>query len=207
MKASTEAAGGAAQSIIERRPVEAALRSCRQGLIGIGVFSCIMNVLLLTGPFFMLQIYDRVLTSRSVATLVALALLAVVLYLFYGLFEWIRSRLLARLGQAFDDDLAEIAFDNTATQRTGGPSAAGDLKAVQQFVSSPALATLFDVPWFPFYLAIIFLLHPILGLLGLFGAALLIGIAVVSQAIAHRRNLQAAEHASTEDLLMRASRQ
>ncbi len=207
MKASAEAASGAAQSIVERRPVEAALRSCRQGLIGIGVFSCIMNVLLLTGPFFMLQIYDRVLTSRSVATLVALALLAVVLYLFYGVFEWIRSRLLTRLGQAFDDDLAEIAFDNTATQRTAGASAAGDLKAVQQFVSSPALATLFDVPWFPFYLAIIFLLHPILGLLGLFGAALLIGIAIVSQAISHRRNLQAAEHASTEDLLMRASRQ
>jgi ABC-type protease/lipase transport system fused ATPase/permease subunit len=105
-----------------------------------------MNVLLLTGPFFILQIYDRVLTSRSLATLAALALIAVVLYMFYGSFEWIRSRLLVRLGQVFDDDLAEIAFDTTALQRSAGPSSAGDLRTVQQFVSSPALATLFDVP-------------------------------------------------------------
>jgi ABC-type protease/lipase transport system fused ATPase/permease subunit len=81
-----------------------------------------------------------------VATLVALALIAVVLYMFYSLFEWIRSCLLVRLGQAFDDDLAEIAVDTTALQRSNGPSSAGDLRTVQQFVSSPALATLFDVP-------------------------------------------------------------
>ncbi len=205
MKASAEQAGRARNET--RRPVEAALRSCRKGLIGIGIFSCIMNVLLLTGPFFMLQIYDRVLTSRSVATLAALALIAVVLYLFYGMFEWIRSRLLVRLGQAFDDDLADITFDTTATQRAAGPSSAGDLRTVQQFVSSPALATLFDVPWFPIYLAVIFLLHPILGLLALLGAVILIVLATANQAVSHRRNLQASEYGTTEDLLMRASRQ
>jgi PrtD family type I secretion system ABC transporter len=204
VNAAAEKAGRARQN--SRRPVEAALRSCRKGLIGIGVFSCIMNVLLLTSPF-LLQIYDRVLTSRSVATLVALALIAVVLYMFYGLFEWIRSRLLVRLGQAFDDDLAEIAFDTTALQRSNGPSSAGDLRTVQQFVSSPALATLFDVPWFPIYLGVIFLLHPILGLLALLGAVILVVLAIANQAISHRRNLQASEYGSTEDLLMRASRQ
>ena len=127
--------------------------------------------------------------------------------MFYGLFERIRSRLLVRLGQAFDDDLAEIAFDTTALQRSAGPSSAGDLRTVQQFVSSPALATLLDVPCFPIYLGVIFLLHPILGLLTLLGAVILIVLAIANQAVSHRRNLQDSEYGTTEDLLMRASRQ
>lgn len=136
-------------------PIAFAFASCRNGLISVGFFSCIMNVLLLTGPFFMLQIYDRVLTSRSVPTLLALALVAAVLYLFYGAFDWIRARLLARLSKAFDRNVSEESFRQSIKIVTSGPTPAQDLRQVQQFVAGPTLGTLFDVPWFPVYLAVV----------------------------------------------------
>jgi len=164
-----------------------AIAQCRNGLIGIGIFSMVMNLLMLTGPFFMLQVYDRVLTSRSVPTLVALAVLAIALYIFYGVLEGLRSRLLARLSRAFDAELADHAYDLTVeghSDTSGGKSPVqtlSDLKQVQQFVGSPALATLFDTPWFPIYLAVIYVLHPVLGLLATIGALVLLIIAGLNE--------------------------
>jgi ATP-binding cassette subfamily C protein len=182
------------------------LRRCRSGLVSVGFFSCLMNVLLLTGPFFMLQIYDRVLTSRSVSTLLALALIAGVLYFFYGAFDWTRARLLARLSKAFDRDVSLAAFHQSAMMRAGGPSPAQDLRQVQQFIAGPSLATLFDVPWFPLYLAVVFMLHPALGLLALAGAGLLLVIAIANQRAALSLNERSSQHAASEDQLLLAAR-
>src|SRR5215467_15909513 len=92
-------------------PLATALSACRGAFIAIGIFSGVINVLLLTGSLFMLQVYDRVLPSRSVATLVALSLLAVGLYAFQGLLEWIRGRMLARIGRSLDEALSGQVYE------------------------------------------------------------------------------------------------
>lgn len=187
-------------------PLADAVAACRSGLIGVFVFSMVMNVLLLTGPFFMLQIYDRVLTSRSVETLLALALLAAVLYLFFGIFDWTRARLLTRVSRTFDRDVADNAFLKTARAGPAQQSTAGDLQQVQQFIGGPAIATLFDVPWFPVYLLVVFMMHPLLGYLGLAGAAMLLTIAILNQLFSRRFSDQAAQLGIEEDRLLLAGR-
>ncbi|MGI9477574.1 MAG: type I secretion system permease/ATPase [Hyphomicrobiaceae bacterium] len=187
-------------------PVAGALARCRSGLLSVGFFSCLMNLLLLTGPFFMLQIYDRVLTSRSVSTLLGLALIASVLYLFYGAFDWIRSRLLARVSKAFDQQVSEESFRQSTRIAAAGSTPAQDLRQVQQFIAGPSLGTLFDVPWFPVYLAVVFLLHPLLGVLALTGAVLLVVIAIINQWVALSLNARSAQHAAQEDKLLLAAR-
>ncbi|MCB1526944.1 MAG: type I secretion system permease/ATPase [Hyphomicrobiaceae bacterium] len=188
--------------------VVSAISRCRRGFIAVGLFSALMNVLLLTGPLFMLQIYDRVLISRSMPTLIALAVLALALYLIFGGFDWIRSRLLARLARAFDRDLATPAFLQTVSVSPGdGAAAIQDLKQVQSFVGGPAIATLFDVPWFPFYVAVIFLLHPTLGVLAACGAAALVTIALLNEVFSRKPQRLVGVAAAEEDKLLLASRQ
>ncbi|MFY0615139.1 MAG: type I secretion system permease/ATPase [Hyphomicrobiaceae bacterium] len=193
-------------SDLRQQPIAAALATCRSGMISVGFFSCLMNVLLLTGPFFMLQIYDRVLTSRSISTLLALALIAGALYLFYGGFDWIRSLLLARLSKAFDQEVSEAAFHKSTELAANGSTPAQDLRQVQQFIAGPSIGTLFDVPWFPAYLAVVFLLHPLLGILALIGAVLLVVIAIANQWAALSLNAQSSQHAAHEDTLLVAAR-
>ena len=164
-----------------------ALGNCRLGLRGAFVFSLIMNVLLLTGPFYMLQIYDRVLTSQSLPTLAALSVLVVALLTLYGCFEFLRTRLMARVAAMLDLRLGGIAFQEAV--RLGGDGAAAassgealrDLRGVRQFLASPAAAGLFDVPWMPAYLAVIFLLHPVLGWIAVGGSLALIVIALLNE--------------------------
>jgi PrtD family type I secretion system ABC transporter len=195
-----------AQITTRSHPIAVALASCRSGLISVGFFSCLMNVLLLTGPFFMLQIYDRVLTSRSVSTLMSLALIAAALYLFYGAFDWIRSRLLARLSKVFDRNVSEESFRQSTKIAASGPSPAQDLRQVQQFIAGPTIGTLFDVPWFPVYLLVVFMHHPLLGLLALTGAVLLVIIAIANQWAALSLNSQSSQHAAHEDKLLLSAR-
>ncbi|MCP4780280.1 MAG: type I secretion system permease/ATPase, partial [Hyphomicrobium sp.] len=134
------------------------------------MFSLVINLLMLTGPLFMLQVYDRVLASRSVPTLIALTLLVAGLFTFMGLLQIVRSRILARVGQRLDDELGHHAFDGVIGLGLA-PGAASqvqplrDLDTVRQFLSGPGPITLFDLPWFPLYLAVIYLMHFGLGLL------------------------------------------
>lgn len=183
-----------------------ALFGCRSGLVGVFIFSIVMNVLLLTGPFFMLQIYDRVLTSQSVETLLALSILATVLFLFYGVFDWVRMRLLNRISHNFDRDLAETAFRHAATAEPNGRPITSDLKEVQQFIGGPAIASLFDAPWFPVYLLIVYLMHPLLGYLGLAGAVALLSVALLSQILSSRSTGEIAKQRSDEERFLLAGR-
>lgn len=169
----------------KENPLKFALRRSRATFFSVGLFSCAINILMLTGPLFMLQVYDRVLASRSVPTLVALFGLVVILYLFLGLFDFIRSRALSRAGYRLDVDLGGITQKHWLVSKTiigqGQQRPVNDLSALRQFLSSNALPALFDLPWVPIYLAIVALLHPWLGWLAVTGAVIVIGVTLANE--------------------------
>ncbi|MCF8516928.1 MAG: type I secretion system permease/ATPase [Rhodobacteraceae bacterium] len=156
-------------------------------LIAAIVFSIFVNMLMLTGPLYMLQVYDRVLGSRSEATLVALSILVIFLFLAMGLLDHARSRLLARIGARLQARLDRRVFEAALTRASVAPgdplalSAQRDLQSMQQFWSSPVSAALIDMPWTPIFLAAIFIFHPMLGWLAIFGGAVLVILALVNQ--------------------------
>ena len=159
--------------------VGCALRTSTKVIFMVGVLSLVLNILMLTGPMFMLQVYDRVLTSHSVPTLIALGVIALVLYAFFGLFNMFRSWMTARIGTALDHQLAAKAFEASAqvplknTGKARDIEPVRDLEQVRSFISGPGLTALFDLPFMPLYLIIVYMLHPMLGLLGTIGATLL----------------------------------
>ena len=145
---------------------------------------------MLTGPLFMLQIYDRVLSSRSEETLVALFGLVVFLYAFYWLIEFSRSRVMARVAARVQASLSAPTFTSVldraalgSGERRGGFQ---DLEVLRQFVSSPILLAFFDIPWTPLFIAAIFIFHPMLGWLAVAGGGFLIVIAVLNQLLTAR---------------------
>lgn len=166
-------------------PVADALRRSRLTFMGVGLFSCAINLLMLTGPLFMLQVYDRVLASRSVPTLVALFGLVAALYAFLGLFDFIRSRALSRAGYRLDVELTPLAKKVWVFLGLAGARAAsrplGDLSSLRHFLCSNGLPALFDLPWVPLYLAVVYLLHPWLGLLATIGAIIVVIVTVINE--------------------------
>ena len=149
--------------------------------------SGIINLLALTGSFYMLQIYDRALTSGSVPTLVAISVLAIGLYLFQGVFDILRSQILVRFGARMDSKLAPLAHEVVIEMPRYGYSTAEalergrDVDTVRGFVASSAPIALFDLPWMPLFLIFVFLLHPLLGLLTSVGAVVLIGLTLLTE--------------------------
>lgn len=167
--------------------LRAALKSSATGFLAIGLFSFFVNLLVLTGPLFMLQIYDRVLSSRSEATLVALTGLIIGLYLVMGVLDHIRSRVAARIGARFqarfDKRVFNAVLDRTNLHAQGISTVTGmrDLDAIQKVLSSPALFTVFDIPWTPFFLFVIFTFHPWMGVLGIVGGLILVALTWLNQ--------------------------
>lgn len=164
-------------------PLKEALNKSRTTFWSVGLFSCAVNILMLTGPLFMLQVYDRVLTSGSVPTLVALFGLVAALYLFLGLFDFIRSKALSRVGYKLDVELAALTkkvwiFSGLTPSRT---RPINDLANLRQFLCSNGLPALFDLPWVPIYLAIVYLLHLWLGLLATAGAIIVITATLINE--------------------------
>jgi ATP-binding cassette subfamily C protein len=180
-------------------PVKDAWALCRFGIVAAVVISMVMNVLLLTGPFYMLQIYDRVLPGHSLSTLVAFSILALILFVTHGCLDLIRTRLMARLGAVLDIKLADPAFNQHTQvfgQIPGGSEALRDLSIVRQFLAGPAAVGLLDIPWLPLYMGIIFLLHPVVGWVAIGSAVVFLIIAGLNEwtsrdparaADAHRR--------------------
>ncbi|MDC0658647.1 type I secretion system permease/ATPase [Leisingera sp. SS27] len=151
-----------------------------------GVFSFFVNLLMLTGPLYMMQVYDRVLGSRSEATLLALSLLVVFLYGMMGLLDYARGRIMARVGARFQAALDKRVFDamirrSSVAQDPVAQTGLSDLEALQRLIASPVLTAAFDLPWTPVFLAGIALFHPWLGLLALAGGAVLVVIALLNQ--------------------------
>ncbi len=183
--------------------MSALLKKWAASIFSIGLFSVFVNLLMLTGPLFMLQIYDRVLGSRSVETLVALTILVAMLYLIMGVLDYARGRIAARLGAGFQSDLDARVFDITMRQaisadaRSKPATGLQDLDAIQRLLSSPALFSFFDLPWTPIFLGAIFIFHPLLGVLAVGGGATLIIITLLNQKLT-RQPVGRAAHTSTK---------
>ncbi|CUH38813.1 Type I secretion system ATP-binding protein PrsD [Jannaschia seosinensis] len=166
----------------------AAVRRRMNGLFAaVFAFSIAVNALMLTGPLYMLQVYDRVLGSRSEETLIALSVLVAFLFLMMGILDHARGRVTARIGARFQSALDARVFSAHLRRAAVTPGGAGgrnplrDLEAVQRLMSSPVFLALFDIPWTPMFLAAIFLFHPYLGLLATGGGLVLVLLALFNQ--------------------------
>jgi PrtD family type I secretion system ABC transporter len=157
----------------------------RSTFVMVALFSAAINVLMLTGAVFMLEVYDRVLPSRSVPTLVGLAAIALTLFILMGVLDVIRGRLLGRIGQRIDETLhARVHALVLALPLRGGAhglSPVRDLDAVRSFLSGPGPTALFDLPWLPFYLFVCFVLHPLIGWTALAGALVLLVLTLAAE--------------------------
>jgi ATP-binding cassette subfamily C protein len=171
-------------SVSEIRTV---LERCRGAFWGLGVFSGISNILMLTGSFFMLQVYVRVLPSQSIPTLVGLGIIATVLYIFQGLLDVVRGRMNVRVGRFLDQSLSSRIYDALIrlplkTRGDGdGLQPLRDLDQIRSFLASGGPSALFDLPWMPLYIGICFLFHPLIGAATLMGACLLVGLALITE--------------------------
>ncbi|MEO0946191.1 MAG: type I secretion system permease/ATPase [Pseudomonadota bacterium] len=159
------------------------------------LFSIFVNLLMLTGPLFMLQVYDRVLGSRSEETLVALLVLVLALYGLMWLLDFARTRLVARYGARFQASLDDTVFKLQLTRgHLGNPgirSASRDLEAVQGFFASPSFTAMMDIPFSPLFMAVIFTFHPWLGWCALAGAAVLVAVTFLNQSLTAKRVAEA----------------
>lgn len=187
-----------------------AKRAMRGNLIAVGLFSAIVNILMLTGPIFMLQVYDRVLTSQSVNTLLGLAILAASLYLFMGIIDAARVRVLVSMGHRFEQRLAGMAFASglsaPASGRPAGGNAIRNVEQIRSFLSGQGAAALFDLPWMPIYFGLVFALHVWLGFLGIAGAVVLIIVALVTDRAVRKATAVQSEHAGRRASLAETSR-
>lgn len=167
--------------------LRAARRESRLAMMAVFIFSVFVNILMLTSSLYMLQVYDRVLGSRSVETLVALSILVAFLFLAMGILDHARARIMARIGARLQDRLDRRVFSAAVSRLTltpGDPAALAaqrDLEAVQRLWASPVLLALFDIPWTPFFIAAIFVFHAWLGWLAIAGGVFLIGVALMNQ--------------------------
>lgn len=167
--------------------LENVIVSIRSWFLCIAGISFVVNILALTGPIFMLQVYDRVLVSGSVPTLIAISSLALILYLFFGFLETVRARILFRMGQHVDTRLSAKVYTLSNRQSleldVKGKKVAPvqDLDSVTGFLSGHGPAAIFDAPWLPFYLCIVFLFHSTLGYLALAGATIISLLVVLNE--------------------------
>ncbi|MDG1532226.1 MAG: type I secretion system permease/ATPase [Paracoccaceae bacterium] len=170
-----------------REELAKARRQGRTIFTAVFVFSIFVNLLMLTGPLYMMQVYDRVLASRSVETLAALTILVGFLFLMMGLLDYSRGRLMARVGARFQNTLDRRVFSAIMTKATYDnsgkvlPTGLRDLEAIQRLFSSPILLALCDIPWTPVFLMVIFIFHPWLGILATVGGLILIVITFLNQ--------------------------
>lgn len=168
-------------------PVREELHAARSAFIGVGIFSGVINVLALAGSMYMLQIYDRVIPSKSVPTLIGLSVLLILLYVAFGALDHVRIRVLSRIGVGIDRKLrprvleAVLLLPLRARPGTDGLQPVRDLDQVRAFLSSLGPTALFDMPWLPIYLALIYFLHPILGFFATAGAVVLVVLTALTE--------------------------
>jgi PrtD family type I secretion system ABC transporter len=175
-----------------------ALGRSRGTLAAVGLFSAVVNILMLTGTIFMLQVYDRVLASGSKATLLILVGLVIFLYGLMGLLDHIRSRALARVGADLHHRLDDRVFRAVLRQaehpalRDRPASGLRDLNAIQHFFASATVGSFFDLPWTPVYLALLYLFQPMLGWAAVAGGLVVIALAILNQRATRLANGEAA---------------
>lgn len=175
----------------------------RRLILAAFVFSIFVNVLMLTGSLFMLQVYDRVLASRSMETLAALFLLVTGLFLLMGVIDYARGRIMARVGARFQSALDRRVFEATMRrtqipqERAAPAGALRDIDAVQALLGAPVLLALMDLPWTPFFIAAIFIFHPLQGFTAVAGGLVLVVLAITNQVMTARK-VRAAQAAAAQ---------
>jgi len=186
-----------AESNLGRTELAKARTAQRNLFWAVALFSAFVNALMLTGPIFMLQVYDRVLGSRSEETLLALFVLMAFLFAMMGMLELARSRVMARLAARFQAGLDARVFSAALSRSSlfpGDPAAAAglrDLESIRQLLSSPVLIAIFDMPWAPLFLLGVFIFHPWLGWLAFTGGVVLIAVTMFNQLTTRRAVLGA----------------
>ena len=173
---------------IKNTTLELAFRGCRGAFAAILLFSMFINVLMLTGSIYMLQVYDRVLISRSTETLILLTVIAAIALLTLALLDVARGRVMVVIGEWLDRRLGSVLLGGGITgalDRGASPSVQGlrDLTTLRVFLSGPTMFPIMDAPWTPVFLIVIFLLHPWLGWLSLAGAVVLFLLALLNDRI------------------------
>lgn len=172
-------------------PVASRLRESARRMAGIAVFSGVVNVLMLSGSLYMLQVYDRVIPSRNVATLIGLSLMVLIAYLMQGYFDGLRSRMLCRVATLFDAGLQEQIHTALATLPLRGAKPMlmqqplRDLDQIRSFMSGMGPTAFLDMPWIPIFLIALFLFHPLIGLTALGGTAAIVAMTLLSERLAH----------------------
>jgi ATP-binding cassette subfamily C protein len=200
------------KTVTKAPEVSAALRGCRAALIGTAVFSGVINVLMLTSSLFMLQVYDRVLPSHSISTLVALVILVAALYAFQALLDGLRGRVFSRVGSTLNEALSGRAFEiqsSLTLMRGAGASAVApvrDLDDVRGFLSSGGPSALFDLPWMPLYIGLCFAFHTWLGTAALLGGAALVALTLLTDRLARAPSQEAREAGQARAGLLESSR-
>ncbi len=195
-----------------RSELQAAFMACRGAFLSVGVLSGIINVLMLTGSFFMLEVYDRVLPSRSVPTLITLAVVAAMLFCFLAVLDTIRSRLLVRIGGVLNDRLSERVYDTIVqlplkTRSQGdGLQPLRDLDQVRSFLSGGGPVALFDLPWMPLYLAVCFMFHFWIGMTATIGLLLLVTMTAMTEFMTRKPIQDASASGAARNSLAEASR-
>ena len=180
----------------KRTPLDE-MTGVRNILIFVFAISGVVNVLALTGSFYMLQIYDRALTSQSIPTLLALSGLAIGLYLIQGMLDVSRSQILVRLGARFDQKLAPLAHQVVIDMPRFGFSTAEanergrDVDTLRSFLGGQGPMALFDLPWMPLYLVFVYALHPMLGLLTIAGAVTLTFLTLIAEVLTKKHSAAA----------------
>lgn len=190
---------GKKQGMTRKTPLSE-MTGLKKILLFIFLVSGVVNVLALTGSFYMLQIYDRALTSHSIPTLLALSTLAIGLYLIQGLLDVSRSQILIRLGARIDHKLAPLAHKVTIDMPRFGFSTTEaaergrDVDTIRQFLGGQGPIALFDLPWMPLYLAFVYFLHPWLGIMTFGGALILTTLTIMTELLTqkHSASLQQA---------------
>ena len=186
----------------EKQSVRQALRKQSGMLIGVAVFSGVINLLALTGAIYMLQVYDRVIPSRSIPTLIGLTILLVLLFVANGALDLVRSRIMSRVGLGVDEALRDDVFSAMQTvslqsrSEGDGLQPVRDLDRVRSFLSGMGPAALFDLPWIPIYLVLIFMLHRSMGWFAVGGALLLVVVTIATEMLSKAPSLRSAQSGS-----------
>src|SRR5512132_526465 len=192
--------------------VAAALAECSRAFISLALFSGVVNLLMLAGPLYMLQIYDRVLSSHSVPTLAALSVFLVGAYAFQGVLDVIRSRVVVRAATLLDRRLAltvhrAVIRIAVGTRHPGeGRQPVRDLDQIRGFLTSAGPTAIVDLPWVPVFLAICFLIHPWLGLASAAGAVVLFTMTLLTERASRAPARAAAQDAGVRSVMVEASR-
>src|ERR1700732_3705714 len=197
---------------LERSELAAALASCRGAFVATGLLSGMSNVLMLTGAMFMLEIYDRVLPSRSVPTLIGLAVLAGGLYVALGLLDLIRGRILARIGISLDEALSAriyqtiVRLPSIVGLRNDGAAPMRGLDTVRAFLGGIGPVALFDLPWMPIYLGICFAFHFWIGMTATVCACILVILTLMAELLVLKPARTAAQLAQSRTTMIESSR-